>query len=459
MIELKGKFSTAKIMIDYIDSQSMSMIQNLLSHPACTNPVRIMPDVHLGKGIVIGFTMEMNDKIVPNFTGVDINCAILGINMGKIEDINMVELDNYIRKNVPLGMHIRQRSDLNHVDFEKEFNWKKVNADSLNFKRKYKEKFGIDIPLVKYDYDWFKSKCSEVGTNYVKVEGAVGSLGSGNHFLSLEKSSTYGNVWLLIHSGSRNFGKCVCEFHENIGEYKLKQKRDIDLKNKINEILHNPNNHKDRGRLLAEAKASLDLDFCIDIKHAEYLEGAEAVDYLQDMIFVQEYANFNRSTMAKIILKFFDISSVKNDEVIHSNHNFIDFDDWIIRKGATRAYKGERLIIPLNMRDGSLICVGKSNPEWNCSAPHGAGRIYSRTKAKSMIKMEDFVESMNGIFTTSVSEATLDESAFAYKDSKMIEEAIGDTCEILDRIVPIYNLKSSEDESFKKKKLDKQESL
>jgi len=450
MIEMKGKFSTAKIMIDEVESDSVSQIQKILSHPACTNPVAIMPDTHLGKGIVIGFTCEMNGKIVPSWVGVDVNCSILALNLGKIENINMKELDDYIRKNVPLGMNIRQNSDIKAVNFERAFNWNKVNDDSLKFKRKYKEKFGIDIPLVKYDYDWFKEKCKNVGANYRKVELAIGTLGGGNHFISLEISSTK-DIWLLIHSGSRNFGKCVCEYHENTGKRKIKEKREVDLKNKIDLILSDPSNLKDRPTLIKKAKEELELDFTIDIKNCEYLEGQDAINYLQDMIFVQEYANFNRITMGKIISEYFKITPL---ETIHSNHNFIDFDDWIIRKGATRSYVGEKLIIPLNMRDGSLICVGKSNPEWNFSAPHGAGRIYSRTKAKAEIKLEDFVDSMKGIFSTSISKDTLDESPFAYKDMNLIIESIEPTCEIIDRIIPIYNLKASEGEEniFSKKK-------
>lgn len=441
MIEMIGKNSTAKIMIDTVEAESLSMIQNILSHPACTNPVAIMPDTHLGKGIVIGFTCELNGKVVPSWVGVDINCSILGLNLGKIDLIDFESLDKYIRKNVPLGMDIRKNSDLKAVDFEKEFDWKKVNSDSLSFKRKYKEKFGIDIPLVTYDYDWFKEKCKEVGTTYKKVELAVGTLGGGNHFISLEKSSN-GDVWLLIHSGSRNFGKCVCEYHEDAGEKKLKHKREVVWRAKLDEILADPTNIKNRSELIKNAKKELELDFSVNMRKSEYLDGQEAIDYLQDMIFVQEYANFNRKTMGKIILSYFGIEPI---EVIHTNHNFIDFSDWIIRKGATRSYIGEKLIIPLNMRDGSLICVGKSNKEWNCSAPHGAGRIYSRSKAKKEIKYEDFVKSMEGIYTTSVSESTIDESPFAYKEAKLIENAIGDTCDILDRLVPIYNLKATEE--------------
>lgn len=425
-LTVNGKNSKASIMTNNIDENSKEQIREILNHPACTNPVSIMPDVHSGKGIVIGFTMEMNDKVVPNWVGVDINCGML---YQPISLIDMETFDNIVNENIPSGMNIHDKPI---VDFEKDFDWDLVNNMSKEFSKKYKEKFGVDVVPVKYDYDWFKDKCKSIGTNHLKVECAIGTLGGGNHFISIEQSKETGVSYLIIHTGSRNFGKRICDFHNKKIENINNNGDDRIIKEKVAEILKDESNKKDRVELIKRVKME-----CI-VEPVDYLDGEDAIDYLFDMIFAQEYANFNRRTIADSI-----ISSKIMAIGYHSQtcHNFIDFNDWIVRKGAIRAYENEQVIVPLNMRDGSLLCVGKSNKEWNNSGPHGAGRVFSRTKAKKVIDFDDYKNQMKDIYTTSVSENTLDEAPDAYKPKNEIENAIDETLTVTDHLIPLYNFK------------------
>lgn len=435
MFTMKGKHSTAKVFTDNIEKEAVNQIQKILSHPACTNKVAIMPDTHMGKGIVIGFTCEMNNKIVPNWVGVDINCGVLGTNLGKLENIDYNSLELYIRKNIPTGMRIH---DSSVVDIKKDFNWNKINTMKLNFIRKYEEKFGVKISYEKYSHEWFLKFCKKIGMDSQKAVRSLGSLGGGNHFIEIDKSKETGDYWLVIHSGSRNLGKTTCDFHANKARQVLLDKRSNELQEKIDEILSDDSNKKNRGELIKNVKKELDVDFDIDIKGSEYLEGEDALDYLIDMIFVQEYANFNREIMSKKIIEFFGVDA---KEVVHVKHNFIDFDDWIIRKGSIRSYKGEKVLIPFNMKDGTLLGYGKSNKEWNNSAPHGAGRILSRSKAKKKLDLKEFENQMKGIYTESVCQGTLDEAPGAYKDSEIIEMEIQDSVEAIEHLIPVYNLK------------------
>jgi len=446
LIELRGKHSTAKIMRDDVDSNVLDMVSNILNHPACTNPVAIQADTHLGKGIVIGFTMEMSDKIVPSWIGVDIGCNVLSVNLGKLENVNYKDLDRHVRENIPTGTRIHDKSPIN---FEKDFDWEGLNVKGKAFAVKYKEKFGKDVKFEEYTYEWFKGLFDKLNMKRKRAELSIGTLGGGNHYHEMGISKETGDHWYTIHSGSRNFGKCVCNYHEDVAKETLKNKREVELANKMKEILSDNDNLQNRGRLIKEAKEGLGLNFETDIKGVEFLEGDNAVDYLRDMLFAQEYAKFNCETMLKIVLEHFNNVEIK--DTIHSVHNLIDFDDWIIRKGAIRSYKGERMIIPFNMRDGNLIVEGKSNPEYNFSAPHGAGRVMSRTVAKKELKLEDFKEQMKGIYSTSVKTATLDESPGAYKDAELIELLISDTCDVLEHVIPTYNMKDSSTFSYRSK--------
>ena len=288
-----------------------------------------------------------------------------------------------------------------------------------------------------------------------RAELSIGTLGSGNHFVEASKSDSCEDFWITIHSGSRNFGKMICEYHQEKAKNILDKKRNEGLRDKIEEITSNTSDKTKIPFLINEAKKELGLDFDFDVKGMEFLEGNDAFEYLIDMVVAQKYAQFNRKMMLNIICGILNVTKPK--EIIESTHNYIDFRDFIIRKGAIRSYIGEKMIIPFNMRDGILVCEGKSNSEWNNSAPHGAGRIMSRTKAKESIDIDLFKKQMEGIYSTSVCKGTLDEAPDAYKDSKMIELAIEPTATIIDKLKPLLNIKDKNSgPSFKERKKQKQ---
>lgn len=404
MFTIKGKYTTADIMIDNVEPECISQITEMINHPAFTNPVKIMPDCHSGKGSVIGFTMKASDKIIANCIGVDIGCGMLSVNLGNIA-IDHVNLDKVVRNRIPFGKNVHD----------------------------------VSVPVSGLDEVLFKSVCKKIGIDLSYAVRSIGSVGGGNHFIEIGKSVKAGDVWVTIHSGSRNFGKKVCDYWQGVAFNKIKKAREVDLKNGIQNIIKS----FPRNKIEKEIKAyrqMLGLDN-IRSNMMEYLDGEDKVGYLSDMMLAQSYAMMNREAMLRIIVEALNAEAKDTIETIH---NFIDFNDNIIRKGAIRSYIGEKMIIPLNMRDGILLCEGKSNPEWNYSAPHGAGRVMSRSKAKKELSLSVMKDEMNGIFSTSLNMNTLDESPDAYKDSQLIIDAIGPTATILDRILPIHNMKDSE---------------
>lgn len=369
--------------------------------------VRIMPDTHAGKGCVIGFTANLGDKVVPNLVGVDIGCGMYVVNMGKLDLSNerLAELDKFIHENVPSGMSAND--DKHCVGFSKLQDLKMWPA-LRNVERLYR---------------------------------SVGSLGGGNHFIELNKSES-GNVYLVIHTGSRNLGQQVCRYYQAMAVDDCNVKSN-ELKGKVAYLVTKMKLNGQQKEIQSAIKKLKESYKCVDSVPYDlcYLEGSHRDDYLHDMKICQEYAIKNREEIARRILDFLKVEPV---EVFHTVHNYIDFEDNIIRKGAIRCNEGEKVIIPLNMRDGSIIGVGKGNEDWNCSGPHGAGRLMSRSKARQAISMDDFKSAMGGIFTTSVNESTLDESPMAYKDANEIIELVKDTVDIVEVIRPIYNFKAGE---------------
>lgn len=429
MFRLTGKYTYADVMIDDVDQETVSQIYSFINHPAFTNPIAIMPDCHAGKGSVIGFTMQMADKLIPNVIGVDIGCGMLTSNVGKNINLSLSEIDRKIRQKIPFGANYHKRGVM-HMD--KDFPWKQTNVIREKFRISYRDEYGIDIDHFEYDMNWFRDKCKTIRCDFTRAISSLGTLGGGNHFCELGVDLS-GDHWFTIHSGSRNFGKCVCEYWQN------KAKKDFNDTIKVNSAkniddLKSKYSGDDLYRKIQEEKQKK----VIVSEDQLWLEGDAVGGYLTDMIFAQMYADVNRSEMMKIVL---DVLGTEASDTISTIHNFIDFNDFIIRKGAIRSYNGGRMIIPFNMRDGILICEGKSNVDWNYSAPHGAGRVLSRSKAKKTIDVESFKEQMKDIYSTSVGYSTLDEAPDAYKDAKMIEEAITDTATITHRIKPILNMK------------------
>ena len=385
-MELKTKYGEVKIFAKTIEEKALSQIINFANSPLGENShIRIMSDCHAGAGCVIGTTMKITDKICPNLVGVDIGC---GCNLVKT-NINfskrLKELDNIIRTCIPYGMNVH--SNEISYDFSQLRCWKSLQKDTQNL-----------------------SQCS------------LGTLGGGNHFIE-----AYENGYISVHSGSRNIGYKVAEYYQKLAIKEIEQYNHSILIEQLKSIT--PIN---RENWLKTNKISIDRELC-------YLKNFTMEDYLHDIEIIQQFAVDNRKHILNTII---DKMNGKILSQITSIHNYIDTNNMILRKGAISAQKDEMLVIPLNMRDGLLICKGKGNEDWNYSAPHGAGRLYSRSKAKETFTVEQFQKAMEGIYSSCINSSTLDEAPFAYKDYQEIMECIEPTVEILKRIIPIYNFKS-----------------
>jgi len=403
MLGGKRKMKNLKIFTNNIEQEAIEQINLLLEQEPFKNcKVRIMPDVHAGKGCVIGFTADLGNKVIPNIVGVDIGCGMLCVELGKL-DIDLQKFDEIVNKYIPAGRNIREHKIRN---FE--------SINELYCLRELKE-----------------SK---------KFERAIGTLGGGNHFIELDIDDN-GNKYLVIHTGSRNMGNQVANYYQNIAIELCSGKEEM-YKRKEQIIKE----YKEQGRKSEIQKALKELEK--EYKNNQlnlpkelcYLEGKYREMYLHDMRICQYYAEINRAEIAKTILKEYGIYN--NQNYFETIHNYINFEDNIVRKGAISARKREKVLIPINMRDGSIIAVGKGNEDWNNSAPHGAGRLMSRTKAKEMFNIEEFKESMKGIYSTSVVKETIDEAPFVYKPMQEIIENIKDTVDIERIIKPIYNFKA-----------------
>lgn len=368
MIEIKGKYGTAKVFTDKIEESARGMIETICDMPySAESKIRVMPDVHAGKGCTIGTTMTIKDKVVPNFVGVDIGCGMLTVKLQE-KKIELPKLDSFIKQNVPCGREVRERPHRSHgrLDLEELLCIKKIDT------RRAKE--------------------------------SLGTLGGGNHFIEVDKDDE-GNLYLVIHTGSRNPGLKVADYYQKMA-YRYGGGRDLEIPYELS-----------------------------------YLSDEEMENYLHDMDFMQRFAELNRTIIKEVIL---DGMKLHEEESFSTIHNYIDLDGMILRKGAVSAKDGERLLIPINMRDGSLICTGLGNEDWNQSAPHGAGRIMSRKDALDSVSLTAFKESMKGIFTTSVTKETIDESPMVYKPMEEILENIKETV-VVDKIIrPIYNFKANE---------------
>ena len=394
-----------KIFTKNIEEQAINQINELLKQETFKNSkVRIMPDVHAGKGCVIGFTGNLGEKVIPNIVGVDIGCGMLCVKLGNI-DLDLEKLDKIIRQYVPSGRNIHE--------------------------------------FVKTPFFIGNLKCYKELKKIDWLNNSLGTLGGGNHFIEVDEDED-SNKYLIIHTGSRNLGKQVAEIYQEkaikycsyedemkeakqniIKEYK-EQYRDKEIQDKLIEISKK-----------YDGKTKLPKDLC-------YLEGQLRENYLHDMRICQEFASLNRKTIAIEIMKHLDCALSFLGNNFETIHNYISFEDNIVRKGAISAKKGEIVLIPMNMRDGCIIGVGKGNDDWNQSAPHGAGRIMSRMKAKETFNLDEYKESMKNIYTTSVNENTIDEAPFVYKPMQEIIDCIGDTIDIVKIIKPIYNFKAND---------------
>jgi len=396
MIEVNGKYNSAKIFTDNVEETAMGQIIELCNQEFVKDSqIRIMPDTHAGAGCTIGTTMTIQDKIVPNLVGVDIGCGMEVAIIDKHKDeVNFDQLDEIIRKHVPHGFGVRSRSGRHK--FSKLVDFRNVRAP-----------FNLD-----------------------RAKDSIGTLGGGNHFVELNELGD--KIVLVIHSGSRNLGKQIAEFYQKRAYEEL-----IEVKDEKEEII---------ARLKAEGRESEIHEALRGIKKPKiqkelaYLQGQGFDDYMNDMKIAQHYALLNRKAMADEIVTRMGWEIADNFTTIH---NYIDMENMILRKGAISAQAGERVIIPINMRDGSIIAFGKGNADWNFSGPHGAGRVLSRSKAKQLLSIDEFKETMSNVWTSSVNESTLDESPMAYKSLDEIVNNIGESVEIHQIIKPIYNFKAN----------------
>lgn len=400
-----------KIFADTIEEKALEQIEKISHHPAfADSKIRVMPDVHAGKGCVIGFTATLSDKVIPNIVGVDIGCGMLTVELGKVH-IDFSLLDRIIRKMIPSGREVNCVCTANTSMLHELYCYEKLK-----------------------DVD--------------RIRRSIGTLGGGNHFIEVDVDDD-GCKYLVIHTGSRNLGKQVAEYYQDIAVALQKRvKRDRFLREKKNLIsLCKETGHS------AEIESAL---FKLKEKYAAegywfpdelcYLSGNDMYAYLHDMRECQDFALINRYVIADQIVNILFGKSLHESgfHMFDTIHNYIEYSTNIVRKGAISAKKDEKVLIPMNMRDGCIIGIGKGNPDWNYSAPHGAGRIMSRSKARKDISLKEYEESMNGIYTTSVCQSTIDESPMAYKPMDEIVKSIDDTV-LIDKIIkPVYNFKASE---------------
>lgn len=381
-----------KIYAKTVEDSAMSQIEEMSKCEAYRDCIiRIMPDCHAGKGCTIGTVIEVKDRIVPNTVGVDIGCGMYVCEIVS-ENIDLSRLDEVVNKYIPSGFNVH------------------------------------DVP-VRY-FPQLSSLFCKDAVKWDYIQRSVGTLGGGNHFIEVDKGSN-GNYFLVIHSGSRNLGVTVCDYYQKIAE------KECGIDPNERQMLINKLKSEGRQREIADAIKNLRPK--VKNMTLAYLEGESFMDYLHDMEIAQMYARINRETIAEIIFEKMGWSFA---DTFHTVHNYIDTISMILRKGAVEADMYDRLIIPMNMRDGSLLCKGLGNRDWLCSAPHGAGRLMSRKQAFDTLNMDDFTKSMSDVYTTSVCQETIDESPMAYKPMQEIVDAIGGTVDVIDIIKPIYNFKA-----------------
>ena len=389
MLTFVGKYTTAYVMIDSIDMETEKQIREMINHEAFTFPVVVMPDTHAspGKGAVIGFTMQLPNKVIPNVIGVDKGCGMLSysIGQGNLIDLSPGRIDELVRGIVPFGKEVNNSFDEKPI----EILCKTVQELLKLFVKQFNKRYNTLYTVPEMTSEIIKKKAEKFEVNYNRVVMSLGSLGGGNHFIEVGVSELTGDNWITVHSGSRQFGLKSATYHQK--------------------------------------KAGKD--------PLDYLEGNEMFDYLVDLLLCQTYAQMNRSIMMERIINSLGVSK-KVNRIVESVHNYVDFNDFIIRKGAISSYNLVPMVIPFNMEDGILICKGKNNIDWNCSAPHGAGRLGSRKWAKATLSAEEAKDRMDkkGIYCSRMPK---DELKGAYKDPKEIEAAISPTAEITDRIRPL----------------------
>lgn len=402
MIELQGTYNKAKIFADTVDEPSLAQVKLLLDQEFVSGSrIRMMPDIHAGAGCTIGTTMTITDQAVPNLVGVDIGCGMETVAV-KEKHLELQKLDKLIYEKIPSGFQIREKPHLYFDEIESELHdlycFAHINAD--------------------------------------RAQKSIGTLGGGNHFIEADKDEE-GTIYLVVHSGSRHLGVEVADYYQQEGYRALNGAAKKDIERLIAQLKAEGRESEIQSTIEAR-KSTVSTSIP---KALAYVSGELFEQYIHDMKIVQRYAELNRKAMMREIVKGMKLHVTEQFTTVH---NYIDTESMILRKGAVSAKKGEKLLIPINMRDGSLICIGKGNADWNESAPHGAGRLMSRSMAKQSFTVSEFKKQMSGIYSTSISQETLDECPMAYKGLDSIVNNISDTVDIVKRITPIYNFKAAE---------------
>lgn len=402
MIAIQGTCNTALCYTGELDRTAAGQIKAVCDQPAfAASKIRIMPDVHAGRGCTIGTTMTITDKVVPGMVGVDIGCGMETVRLEE-RTLDFGKLDALIRAQIPCGREVRE------------------TPHALN-----------------REIDLSQLRCAD-RVDLIRAQRSIGTLGGGNHFIEVDRGEQ-GELYLVVHSGSRHLGRETAEYYQEEGFHALCGNARFQISETIRRMKASGNT-KEIHRTIAALKKRQAMLTPIP-KDLAYVEGPLFDDYLHDMRLVQQFAVLNRKAMTEVILRGMGLACAEQFTTIH---NYIDTDAMILRKGAVSANRGEKLLIPINMRDGALICTGRGNDDWNCSAPHGAGRLMSRRDAFAALSMEEYRTAMDGIYTTCVVPDTLDESPMAYKSMEEIVAQIGPTAEIVERIRPVYNFKASE---------------
>jgi RNA-splicing ligase RtcB len=400
VIEIKGAYNNAIAYTEHLEEKAEAQIRAMCDQPHFQGlKIRIMPDVHAGKGCTIGTTMTLVDKVVPNMVGVDIGCGMETVFL-KEKEIDFAALDRAIHRYIPCGREIR---DDEH-------------------------------PLSAH-IDLNKLRCAGKA-QLARARHSIGTLGGGNHFIEVDRDEE-GNLYLIVHSGSRHLGTEVAEWYQEEGFRALCGSSEAQLKEAI-ASLKREGKSKEIQSCIRSLKTSAE---CPVPRDLAYVSGALFDDYIHDMRLTQRFAALNRKAMVEVILREAKLTEAESFTTIH---NYIDAESMILRKGAVSARLGEKLLVPINMRDGALLCVGKGNGDWNQSAPHGAGRLMSRSEANHTLSVQQFKEAMQGVYSTTVSKATLDEAPMAYKDMDEIVGSIGPTAQIVKILKPVYNFKAAE---------------
>ncbi|QCC52240.1 RNA-splicing ligase RtcB [Halapricum salinum] len=480
-VELSGTYTTATIMVEdesLLEESAIEQIQSVIDHPAFTEPVVVMPDTHWGAGAPIGFTMALPDRVVPNIVGVDVGCGMAATNLGDSLSLSHEERERRVREAIPMGRSVHDYDDAPHL--VEQFPFERATQVFEQFDAAYRERFGESIDPLEFDFSgydeaYFKSLCNRVlsrkrqGISHV-IKSA-GTLGGGNHFVEFAQARDSGEYWLVIHSGSRYLGLAVAEYW---------QERATDLRNAdaIRDAVPDDletylkfdpeavsdsdlwawitggkgESHIDREAVLADFEGK-EIERVFDRLNAiepdpeerntdlDFLDGREAHGYYVDMLFAQQYARWNRALMSDAVCEALGVEPVDR---FQSVHNYIDFRDLTIRKGATPAREGQRLVVPFNMAEGSVLAHGTGNDDWNQTAPHGAGRTMSRREASARGSVEELAEQMDGVYSESIVESVLDEAPIAYKDAGAIASELEATAEIVEWLDPVHNLKATE---------------